>query len=542
MRGLMMDVPLLIISLIAHAARWHSDTEVVTRTVEGPIHRYTYGEAYRRIGRLANALRTLGVQEDDRVGTLAWNTYRHFELYYGVPGIGAICHTINPRLFHDQIAYIINHAGDRVVFTDLTFVPLLETLAPRLPGVEAFVILCAAAAMPVTSLANVHCYETLLAQAKEIGAWPSLDERHASSLCYTSGTTGNPKGALYSHRSTVLHAYATSLEGSHVREDETIMPIVPMFHVNAWGLPYDAPLGGAKLVLNGPKFDPESLYELIETEGVTLTGGVPTVWLGMLQYLRESGKRFSTLRALRIGGSAAPPALVRAFEEEYGIDIVHGWGMTEASPVCTHGRPKARHLKGEARYDYQTKAGRCLYGVNMRIVDPDGTILPDDGASPGELQIRGPWVASAYYNDPAATKAAFTEDGWFRTGDVATLDADGYLQIVDRTKDVIKSGGEWISSIELENAAVAHPCVMEAAVIGIPHPKWNERPLLILQLKPDHALEVHEMQTFLRDKIAAWWVPEDVIVVADLPHTATGKISKRELRARFKDYTARLPR
>ena len=531
----MMDVPLLIGSLIQHAARWHGDTEIVSRTVEGPLHRYGYAAAYERIGRLANALLALGAAPGDRVATLAWNTYRHFELYYAVPGIGAICHTVNPRLFPEQIAYIINHAADRLLFVDLTFVPLIEQLAAQLPSIEHYIILTGEATMPQTSLPGALCYETLVRAAAAGIVWPEFDERQASSLAYTSGTTGSPKGALYAHRSTVLHAFSTSLEGSYLNDDACVLPIVPMFHVNAWGLPYDAPLCGAKLVLNGAKFDPASLYELIEGEGVTLTGGVPTVWIAMLEYLRQTGKRFSTLRALRIGGSAAPLPVIRAYEEDYGVHMIHGWGMTESSPVCTHGTPKQKHLQPELRYQYQTKAGRCVYGVQMRIVDDAGRIQPDDGSSQGELQIRGPWVASAYYNDPEASAQAFTADGWFRTGDVATLDHDGYLAIVDRSKDVIKSGGEWISSIDLENVVLGHPDIAEAAVIGIAHPKWGERPMLLVRPKDGKAPSAAAIRAYLEGKIAGWWMPDEIVFVEALPYTATGKISKRLLRERFKD-------
>ncbi len=533
MRGLMMDVPLQISSILEHGARFHHDTEVVSRTVEGPIHRYGYRDLAKRCERLARALLALGVREGDRVGTLAWNTYRHVELYYGIAGIGAVCHTLNPRLHPDQIEYIVNHARDEIVFVDLTFVPLLETLHARLPSVRHYVVMAAEATMPQTSLPNVLCYETLLAAQPEGFDWPTFDENTASGLCYTSGTTGAPKGALYSHRSTVLHAMTGAMaEMSWMPKSRIcVMPIVPMFHVTAWGFPFLAPLMGAKLVLPGPLHDAASLYEMIENEGVCRAGAVPTVWLSLLDHLEQTGKTFTTLVSMRVGGSSAPPFLVRAFEAR-GIEVTNGWGMTEMSPVGTTGTVKAKHLASPERARYQSTQGRPLFNVEMRVVDDDGAVVPDDGVSQGELHVRGPWVASAYYEDEAATRAAFTPDGWFKTGDIVSIDPDGYMSLRDRSKDLIKSGGEWISSIDLENAAVAHPDIAEAAAIGVPHPKWSERPVLCIVRRPGSDLDRAGVLAFLDGKVTKWWLPDDVVFLDELPHTATGKVSKRELRAR----------
>jgi acyl-CoA synthetase (AMP-forming)/AMP-acid ligase II len=534
MRGLMMDVPLTIASILKHGARFHGDVEIVSRTVEGPIHRYGYADLAQRSARLAHALGALGVRPGDRVGTLAWNTYRHVELYYGVAGIGAVCHTINPRLHPDQIAFIADHAEDGVVFVDLTFVPLLESLAPRLPHVRAYVVMTAEATMPDTRLPNALCYETLLAQGSDAYAWPTFDENTASGLCYTSGTTGSPKGALYSHRSTVLHAMTGCMaEMSWMPESRiAMMPIVPMFHVNAWGFPFTAPMMGAKLVLPGPLHDAASLYEMIENEGVRRAGAVPTVWLALLDHLEKTGRDFTSLRSIRVGGSSAPASMVRAFEAR-GIEVTNGWGMTEMSPVGTTGTVKAKHLESPDRARYQSTQGRPLFNVDMRVVDDDGRVLPDDGVSQGELHVRGPWVASAYYEDEEATRSAFTADGWFKTGDIVTIDPDGYMSLRDRSKDLIKSGGEWISSIDLENAAVAHPEIAEAAAIGIPHPKWSERPVLCVVRRPGSTLDRAAVLAFLDGKIAKWWMPDDVTFVDELPHTATGKVSKRDLRERY---------
>ena len=535
----MMDVPLAISSVLKHGARFHHDVEIVSRTVEGPIHRYTYADLAHRSAQLAHALRALGVNEGDRVGTLAWNTYRHVELYYGIAGIGAVCHTVNPRLYPEQISYIVRHADDVVLFVDLTFVALLETLAPHFPGVRAYVIMTGEDTMPETTLPNVLCYETLLAAQPQTIAWPAFDEHTASGLCYTSGTTGSPKGALYSHRSTVLHAMTGCMaEMSWMPESRIcVMPIVPMFHVNAWGFPFVAPMMGAKLVLPGPLHDAASLYELIENEGVRRAGAVPTVWLALLDYLERTGRELTSLKSMRVGGSSAPASMVAAFEAR-GIEVTNGWGMTEMSPVGTTGTVKAKHLDSPERGRYQATQGRCLFNVDMRVIGDDGRVLSDDGVSQGELQVRGPWVASAYYHDDEATASAFTDDGWFKTGDIVTIDPDGYMSLRDRSKDLIKSGGEWISSIDLENAAVAHPEIAEAAAIGVPHPKWSERPVLCVVRRPGSTLDRQDVLSFLDGKIAKWWMPDDVAFVDSLPHTATGKVSKRDLRER---YAAGLP-
>jgi fatty-acyl-CoA synthase len=538
MNGLMMDAPLMISSILAHAARWYGDVEIVSRTVEGPLHRYGYRDAAARTAQLAHALRGLGVQAGDRIGTLAWNGYRHFELYYGISGIGAVAHTINPRLSPAELVYIINHARDRYLFVDLTFVPLLEALAPQLPHVDGYVVMTGPATMPATTLPNLHCYESLLAGAPTTYEWPVFDERTASSLCYTSGTTGEPKGALYSHRSTLLHALGScAAEGARRRDSSAcFMPIVPMFHVNAWGLPYCAPLLGSKLVLGGPAHDAPSLYELMESEGVTTAGAVPVIWLRILAHLEATGAELASLRALRVGGSAAPASMIAAYEAR-GIEVIHGWGMTETSPVCTSGSLKREHRDSPDRLHYQMKAGRPLFGVDMQIVDEAGNVLPDDGVAQGELLVRGPWVVSAYYENPAGTELAFTDDGWLRTGDICTLDPDGYLTITDRAKDLIKSGGEWISSIALENLAVGHPEVEEAAAIALPHPQWSERPLLVVRRSAESGIGSDAILAYLAEQAPRWWLPDDVVFVEEMPYTATGKISKRTLREKFRDFT-----
>jgi len=536
----MMKTPLLTSSLIEYAADYHGDTEIVSRTVEGPIHRYTYEQAQARAKRLANALLGLGVRQGDRIATMAWNGYRHIELYFGISGMGAVCHTVNPRLFADQIVYIVNHAEDRFIFLDLTFVGLLETLRDRLRPVEGYVIMTDPAHMPDTSLPNAICYETLIGAQPEAFEWPALDEDLASGLCYTSGTTGNPKGALYSHRSTVLHSFSCCTADHPLAAScrEVILPVVPMFHVYAWGIPYAAALAGAKLVLPGPRLDGESLHELLERERVTMTAGVPTVWLDLLKYLAETGKTLDHLDNLLVGGSAAPLSLIRAFEEDHGVEVVHAWGMTETGPVATTGRlkPKFRDLPLEAQHKIKVTQGRALYGVEMKIVDDAGHSLPHDGKTAGQLMVRGPWVASAYFGDAAASAAAFDAEGWFATGDVVTMDPDGHIHITDRIKDLIKSGGEWISSIDLENAATDHPEVAEAAAIAIAHPKWGERPLLIVVRRDRAEVTGEQLRTFLAAKVAKWWLPDEVVFVDELPHTATGKISKLALRKRFADH------
>ena len=537
MLGLMMDAPLLITDLIRHADRHHGETEIVSKTVEGGIHRYNYREAHKRSRRLAKALAALGVKPNDRVATLAWNGYRHFEIYYAVAGSGAVIHTINPRLFPDQIVYIANHAEDKFVFFDLTFLPLVERLASQLKTVKSFVLMTDRAHMPKQSpIPNLLCYEELLEAQDDKFEWPRLDERAAACLCYTSGTTGNPKGVLYAHRSTILHAYAAALpDGLSLSARDVVLPVVPMFHVNAWGLPYSCALTGTKLVFPGPHLDGKSLHELFEAERVTMSAGVPTVWLGLLNYMKESKLKFSTLKGVVIGGSACPPAMLRAFQEDYGVNVLHAWGMTEMSPLGTVCTFKEKHLTmdKEARYAVQAKQGRVIFGVDMRIVGQDGKELPMDGKAFGDLQVRGPWVTTGYFKGEGGDPL---QDGWFPTGDVATIDPDGYMQITDRSKDVIKSGGEWISSIDLENVAVAHPAIAEAAVIGVKHPKWDERPIVVAVKKPGQEVTKEQLLKFFEGKIAKWWMPDDVVFVKELPHTATGKLSKLTIRDQLKDY------
>ncbi|HZH26765.1 MAG TPA: long-chain fatty acid--CoA ligase [Azospirillaceae bacterium] len=538
MHGLMMDMPLMISAIMEHARHNFPRREIVTRTVEGPIHRYTYADAYERIGQLANALTALGVKPGDRVGTLAWNTHRHFEMYYAVSGLGAVLHTVNPRLFQDQIVYIIRHAGDRFLFTDLTFVPLLEALQDHLPEVEGYVVMTDRAHMPATRLRNAMCYEELLEAQPAAWKRPEFDERTASSLCYTSGTTGNPKGVLYSHRSTVLHALGVLACGpNHLHEGDVTMPIVPLFHANAWGVAYMAPIAGAKIVFPGMRYDGNMLYELMEQEGVTTSAGVPTVWFGLLGYMRQHSLRFSTVKRIGIGGSAAPPAMLREFIETYGVEPFQGWGMTELSPVGTQGALPF-DLRGapiDEQVAYKSRQGRALFGVRLKAVDAGGREIPHDGKAFGELLCRGYWVASGYFRDDEATRAAMTADGWFRTGDVASFTPDNVMSLVDRFKDVIKSGGEWISSIDLENAAVGHPKIAEAAVVGVPHPKWDERPVLVCVPAPGEPPTADEILAYLRGRVAKWWLPDAVYFVPELPHTATGKIMKSKLREQYRD-------
>ncbi len=534
MLGLMQDHPLILSSLVRHADRHHGDIEVVSRTVEGPIHRTTYRDIHSRARRLANALTRAGVGQGDRVATLAWNGFRHLEFYIATSGMGAVCHTINPRLFRDQVAYIVNHADDLYVFFDLSFAALVEAIRPACPKVKGWVALTDEAHMGAAP-GGCLCYETLLAEASDRFEWPLLDERSAAGLCYTSGTTGHPKGVLYSHRSTLLHAWAAALPDSMaISARDVALPIVPMFHVNAWGIPYICLMTGAKLVMPGAALDGKSLYELIEAEQVTFSAGVPTVWLAVLQFLKENKCRFSTLQRLLVGGSACPPALMRTFHDEYGVEMIHGWGMTEMSPVGTVAQLKAKHrgIGADEWLAIRSKQGRALFGVDLKIVDGEGRELPWDGTTFGDLLVKGPWIAASYFNEPGSP----LRDGWFPTGDVATIDADGYVKVTDRSKDVIKSGGEWISSIELENIAVAHPAVAEAAVIGIKDPKWDERPLLVVQRRQGATVTREELLGFYAGKVAKWWVPDDVVFVESLPHTATGKLLKTELRRTFADY------
>lgn len=531
MLGLMMNVPLLIPSVLRHAATYHGDTEIVSRTVEGPIHRYTYADSWRRSAQLANALTSQGLKQGDRIGTLAWNGYRHIEIYYGVSGAGLICHTINPRLFPEQIAQIINHAGDRILFIDLTFVPLMETIADRLTTVETIIVMTDAAHMPASQkLPQLACYETLITGQPGIFDWPTLDENTASGMCYTSGTTGDPKGVVYSHRSSVLHAMAVCLPDVFaLSAAATVMPVVPMFHVNAWGMPYAAPMAGAKLVLPGPKLDGASLHELIEQEGVTFTAGVPTIWLGLLDWMAANDKSFTTLRRMAVGGSALPPVMIERFQA-LGVEMLHAWGMTETSPVGLASMLKPKHaaFDKEQRLALQAKQGVPLYGMEFLVADDDGQPVARDGKSFGNMLVRGPWVCAGYFG--LRDSSAHNLPGWFGTGDVVTMDEDGYVQIVDRTKDVIKSGGEWISSIDLENIALAHPVVREAAVVARADVRWGERPVLVVVTHDGATLSSAEVAAHFQGKIAKWWVPEDVLVVAELPHTATGKLLKTKIR------------
>ncbi len=541
--GLMMRDPLLISSLIRHADRHHGTAEIVSRRVEGDLHRTTYRELHARARRLANALARLGVAGGERVATVAWNGYRHMELYYAVSGMGAVLHTINPRLQADQLAWIVGHAEDAFLFFDLTFLPLIQAIAGRCPTVRGFVALCERADLPaVESLPGLLCYEDLIdAEADDFG-WPELDENTASSLCYTSGTTGHPKAVLYSHRSTLLHTFAAALPDTFdLSARDAVLAVVPMFHANAWGLPYLAAMVGAKVVFPGARLDGQSVYELLESERVTCSAGVPTVWQGLLAYTESHGLRFSTMRRTIIGGSACPPAMLRAFEETYGVEARHAWGMTEMSPlgtVCTLKETNAA-LNGAARHAVLSKQGRAVFGVDIKVVGEDGRELPWDGASFGELLVRGPWIVSDYYADESACPLIADAEGrrWFPTHDVSTIDADGYMQITDRSKDVIKSGGEWISSIEIENIAMSHPGVAMAACIAVQDPKWGERPLLVTVRKPGADVDRKQLLAHYAGKVARWQVPDDVVFVEAIPLGATGKMMKHALRERFKEHT-----
>jgi 3-(methylthio)propionyl---CoA ligase len=541
MLGLMQDRQLLLSSLIDHAATYHGDTEVVSRLIDKSIYRSSYAETSRRAKRLANALINHGIKPGDCVGTLAWNTHRHFELYYGVSGIGAVCHTINPRLYLEQVQYIVQHAEDRIMFFDLNLLELAEKLAGACPSIQTFVALCAESELPQShKLPRLVAYESLIGAASDDFSWPQFDEKTASALCYTSGTTGNPKGVLYSHRSLVLHAYAAGLpDNFNMSSADVAMPVSSMFHVNAWCVPYVVSMSGAKIVLPGSALDPESLVNLIEAEGVTFSSGVPTIWLAVSQYLEKSGRKLKTLKRLMIGGSACPLSLMTYFREKQDCTVVQAWGMTETSPLGTVNTFKTKHdgLSAAEKDDIRAKQGRVIYGVEMKIQNDRGEELPRDGVAFGDLMVRGSWVAERYFKQD---DTALDTDGWFHTGDVATLDADGYMRITDRSKDVIKSGGEWISSIDLENAAVGHPDVTEAAVIGVRHPKWEERPILLLTLKEGCHVTKQDMHDFLKDKVVKWWLPDDVIVVKDIPHTATGKILKTKLRDAYKDHFAQM--
>jgi fatty-acyl-CoA synthase len=537
MLGLMQDWPLLLHRIVDHAAIQFAEQEIVTRSVEGPIHRSTYRDLRGRSLRVAKRLAADGIKLGDRIGTLAWNSARHLETWYGISGIGAIFHTVNPRLFPEQIAWIVNHADDQVMFFDLTFVPIIEAIASLCPGVKHWVLMSDHAHLPDTQkIAGLKCYEDLLLASSSELAWPEFDENTASSLCYTSGTTGNPKGVLYSHRSTVLHSFASAMpDALQLSARDCVLPVVPMFHVNAWGLPYSTAMVGCKLVLPGPGLDGKSLYDLFESEKVTLSAGVPTVWLGLLNYVRQNNLRFSSMTRTVIGGSACPPAMLRSFQDDYGVQVLHAWGMTEMSPIGTCGVLKAKHdtMTKEERYAIQSKQGRAIYGVELKIVDETGASLPWDGDAFGDLLVRGPWVVNRYFKDEGGD---VLRDGWFPTGDVATIDADGFVHITDRSKDVIKSGGEWIGSIDLENIAMSHPAVAMAAVIAVRHPKWDERPLLVVVKKPDVAVAREDLIAHYEGKIAKWWTPDDVVFVDAIPLGATGKMLKNRLREQFKDY------
>jgi fatty-acyl-CoA synthase len=536
MLGNMQDGQLLISGLIEHAEIYHTDTEIVSRTVEGPIHRYTLKDAANRSRKLANALGKLGLQQGDVVGTLAWNTFRHFELYFGVSGIGCVVNTVNPRLFPEQLTYIINHAANKYLFVDLTFVPLVESISDSLEGIKGIIVLTDKENMPETELKNVICYEELIADEPTKYDWPVFDENTASSLCYTSGTTGNPKGVLYSHRSTLLHTWIVSSGNvGKVSSSSVILPVVPMFHVNAWGIPYASAMFGAKLVLPGPMMDGASIFELIDQEKPDLLMGVPTVWLGLLQYLKETNQTLDSVTTALVGGSAAPRAMIQEFEEKHDVFLMHGWGMTEMSPLGTATSRTAEmdNMDIESRYDLQEKQGKAFFGVEMTIADDEGNELPKDGIAFGRLLVKGPTIVERYFK---SNESSLDENGWFDTGDVAKIHPEGSMEIVDRSKDVIKSGGEWISSIDLENAAVGHPEVAEACVIGVLHKKWDERPLLLIVKVDGKDPSREEILTFLEDKVAKWWMPDDVIFVSELPHTATGKLLKTDLRDEYKEH------
>lgn len=535
MRGLMMDAPLTITSLMKFADKVHGKSEIVSVTHDNPRFRYTFADAFKRVRQLANALQRIGAKPNDRIATIAWNDHRHLELYYSVSCSGMICHTINPRLSLEQLEYVVNHAADQFIFIDALFLPLLEMLGDKIPTVKGIVVLTDQNNMPSTQLENVFCYETLLAAETDDFAWPDLEETQASVMCYTSGTTGDPKGVLYSHRSTVLHAYAGCLpDVMGGTASDVIMPLVPMFHVNAWGIPYGVALTGSKLVFPGAKMiDGEALTALINEEKINFSAGVPTIWLALLKYLNASGKTIEPLEAVVVGGAACPLAVMEDFDR-YGVYTHSGWGMTEMSPLGTYNPRLDREALGEAEFArMRVKAGRCIYGVEMKIVDDNNAELPWDGEAFGSLKVRGPWVCSSYYDYQDNSHDA---DGWFDTGDVATIDENGFMQITDRSKDVIKSGGEWISSIDIENTAANHPDVAEAAVVGMFHEKWSERPLLLVIKKEGAQLTREQMLAWFEGKVESWWVPDDCLFVDEFPYTATGKVSKKDLREQYKDY------
>ncbi|MGN7782103.1 long-chain-fatty-acid--CoA ligase [Mycolicibacterium sp. 22603] len=543
MLGLMQDRPLMISSLIDHAATFHGDTEIVSRLPEGMIARTTWSAVRDRSKQVANALSELGIEPGDRVGTLAWNSDRHLSLYYGVSGSGAVLHTVNPRLFAEQIVYIINHAEDRVLFFDITFAALVEQIAPQLQTVHTYIAMTDRDHLPEIDVDRLLCFDELVGAQSTDYRWPEFDERSASSLCYTSGTTGNPKGVLYSHRSTVLHALgAIPRDSFDLHSGSTILVVVPMFHANAWGTPYTAPIVGAKLVLPGPHLDGESLYALMRDEGVNFTQGVPTVWMMLFSYLDdhpEIDPHELRLEFAGTGGAALPQSMIERFERDFGSEVVQGWGMTETSPLCVIGKLQPRHagLSEADKMKLKLKQGHAIWGVDIKIVDDEGNRLPWDGEAFGEVFVRGLWIASGYFKGEGGDK--LDVEGFFPTGDVATIDPDGYLHLVDRAKDVIKSGGEWISSIDLENAATGHPAIAEAAVIGVPHPKWQERPLLLVVKRPGQDASREEILDYLAERVVKWWLPDDVVFVEELPHTATGKLLKIQLRKEYREH--RLP-
>ena len=538
LQGLIMDLPLMISGAIQHAATFHGATEIVAREVDGTIHRYTYAEAHQRTKRLAKALGRLGVRPGDRIGTLAWNTHRHFELFYGVSGSGAVLHPVNPRLFADQIVYIVNHAEDAWLFIDAATLPLAEQLAPRLTTVKGFVLMAERSAMPVnTTLGTLFCYEDLLAAEADDYVWPQFDERSASSICYTSGTTGDPKGVVYSHRSSVLVSMLFTewvYRGGRNGAMEALMSLAPLFHANGWYFPYVAPMTGSKLVLPGRHYEPAMLYELLDGERVSITCGVPTMWLTLTDWMERQGRTLPHLRTIYSAGSAAPPSLFDKFAA-WGVELNQLWGMTEALGLTSPSlHPGSLALPPEQQLAQRMKAGRAGFGAQIRIVDDEERPLPHDGEAVGHLRAKSPWISSGYFKGTGGD--ALDGEGWLRTGDVASIDPDGYIAIVDRSKDLIKSGGEWISSIEIENIAVSHPDVFEAAVIAIPHPKWQERPLLIVTRKAGSRLDRETLLDFLRPSVARWWLPDDVVFLPEMPMTATGKIHKLTLREQFRDY------
>ncbi|WP_226637470.1 long-chain-fatty-acid--CoA ligase [Brevundimonas poindexterae] len=537
MHGLMQDWPLTVDKILDHARNWHPHREVVTRSVEGPVVRTTYADIHDRARRVSNVLKSWDVKVGDRVATLAWNTARHIEAWYGIMSIGAVCHTLNPRLFPEQLIYIINHAEDRIIFVDLTFVPLLEAVLPHCPTVERVVVMTDQWNMPATKLPKAECYEQLVEESSSDVEWGGFDEQTACGLCYTSGTTGNPKGVLYSHRSNFIHTLLglqTTVLGATPKE--VILPVVPMFHANAWGIAFGGPAAGSKLVMPGAKMDGESIYELLESEGVTFSAAVPTVWQGLLAHLRDNNLKLSTVKRVLIGGSAVPESLIRAFHDEFGIEVLQGWGMTETSPIGTLSNltPELAALPYDEQMKWRTKQGMPPLGVELKLKNYAGQEMPHDGKTYGRLMVRGPTIAGAYFKDEGGK--ILDNEGFFDTGDVSTIDEHGFMQITDRAKDVIKSGGEWISSIDIENIAMGHPKVDLAAVIGAAHPKWDERPVLVIKLKPGQTEDKQEHLDFLKGKIAKWWMPDDVVFVDDIPLGATGKIDKKVVREQLKDY------